>query len=247
MKLRLIPAGEFTMGTPEDEKGRVEEEVPHRVRISRPFYIGIFEVTQEEFENVMGVNPSWFSAQGEGANHVVKPEAKRHPVEQVDWNDAVEFCRRLSEKEGSTYRLPTEAEWEYACRAGTTTPFHFGTEFNGAQSNTNGKYPYRMETKGPQIGSTVPVGEYSANPFGLYDMHGNVYEWCSDWSERDYYRRSPVVDPEARTEGLYHVIRGGSWFSYPVNCRSGFRNIGTPDYRRNDLGFRVVRVLAQDH
>ena len=169
MKFKLIPAGEFMMGSPEDEEDRLDYEGPvHRVRITKPYYLGTYEVTQAEYERIMDENPSRF-------------KGSKRPVERVSWNDAVVFCKRLSEKEGRAYRLPTEAEWEYACRGGTTTPFHFGRILNGKQANCRGDQPYGTETKGPYLGETASVGSYTANAFGLYDMHGDVWEWCSDW------------------------------------------------------------------
>lgn len=173
MKLALVPAGEFMMGSPKGEVGRHSDEGPvHRVRITRSFFIGAYEVTQAEYEQVIGVNPSFFKTMpGE--------DTRRFPVEQVSWNDAQEFCRRLSDLPGEkatgrAYRLPTEAEWEYACRAGTTTPFHCGTNLNGDQ--THCRVPWDPATRGPYLERTISVGRYPPNTFGLYDMHGNVFE-----------------------------------------------------------------------
>ena len=229
MKLKLIPAGEFLMGSPEDEEDRGNDEGPrHRVRITRPFYLGVYEVTQSEYEQVMGEDPSRF-------------KGPKRPVENVSWDDAVEFCRRLSEKEGKRYRLPTEAEWEYACRAGTTTPFNFGSILNGEQANCDGNYPYGTEEKGPYKKETTEVGTYRANAWGLYDMHGNAWEWCQDWYDSSYYANSPENDPTGPTSGSTRVNRGGSWCSCPGDCRSAFRYWFTPVFRYS-LGFRVAQV-----
>ena len=227
MKLSLIPAGEFQMGSPESEQGHYNDEQQHRVRITQPFYLGVYEVTQEQYERIMGSNPS----NNKGTNL---------PVEQVSWDDAQEFCRKLSQKEGKTYRLPTEAEWEYACRAGTTTPFNFGSTLNGTEANCNGNYPYGTTTKGAYLKRTTTVGSYRPNAFGLYDMHGNVFEWCSDWYDSAYYKNSPADNPTGPDAGSDRVIRGGSWSFGAVCCRSADRDIEPPS-RDYGVGFRVLR------
>ncbi|HQU45660.1 MAG TPA: SUMF1/EgtB/PvdO family nonheme iron enzyme, partial [Pirellulales bacterium] len=218
MKLRLIPAGRFWMGSPESEVERGGGERRHQVRITRPFYLGVYEVTQAEYKRVMGDNPSDFSSGGKAAVLVSGLDTRRFPVENVSWDDATDFCEKLSDRAGERaagrrYRLPTEAEWEYACRAGTTTPFHFGGELSGRGANCNGNYPYGTSVKGPYLGRTTTVGSYRdrANAFGLYDMHGNVWEWCADWYDSKYYDDSAADDPQGPAAGSFRVIRGGGW------------------------------------
>jgi formylglycine-generating enzyme required for sulfatase activity len=243
MKLVLIPPGEFQMGSPEDEKDRYSDEGPqHRVRLTQPFYLGVHEVTQGEYERVTGTNPSHFMT-------VSGQDPSRFPVEKVSWEDAVEFCRKLSalpaeRSAGREYRLPTEAEWEYACRAGTTTPFHFGSVLNGREANCDGNYPYGTSEKGPHLKRTTTVGSYSANGFGLYDMHGNLWEWCSDWYDEKYYANSPVDDPQGPALGSRRVGRGGCWIYDAGVCRSADRYWHSPDYRYGNLGFRLALVPA---
>ena len=242
MKLALIPAGTFTMGSPAGEADRHPNESPtHMVRISQPFYMGVYEVTQGEYESVMGTNPSFFSKSGGGSGKVSGQNTSRFPVEQVSWNDAVEFCEKLSAKDGVTYRLPTEAEWEYACRANTTTAFHFGSVLNGDKANVDGESPYGTTTKGLRLGRTTTVGSYPKNAFGLFDMHGNVSEWCEDlYDEKAYASRSgTMTDPKVRSESKYRVLRGGSWNYGSMFSRSASRLRFTPVFR-NYVGFRVV-------
>ena len=171
-------------------------------------------------------------------------------VETFSWEEAIEFCKRLSEmpeekKAGHKYRLPTESEWEYACRAGTTTPFHFGSELNGRQANCYGTAPYGTNTKGPNLKKTSPVGTYPANACGLYDMHGNVYEWCSDWYGE--YPSGSVTDPSGPATGSIRVYRGGSWRYDAVRCRSANRNWLDPSFRCRYLGFRVALSSSGIH
>ena len=186
MKLALIPAGEFLMGSAESAPGAREDEQPqHRVRISKPFYLGVYEVTQGEFEQVMGENLSSFSRTGLLKDAPEELDVSRLPADNVTWYAAIEFCRRLSEmpaekQAGRVYRLPTEAEWEYACRAGTTTIFAFGDELSSTHANFNGKHPFGDAEAGPFLNRTATIGSYEPNAFGLYDMHGNLNEWCLD-------------------------------------------------------------------
>jgi formylglycine-generating enzyme required for sulfatase activity/outer membrane protein assembly factor BamB len=246
MKLKLIPAGEFLMGSPDADPGARDDEKPrHRVCITRPFYLGVYEVTQEEYTRVMGTNPSFFSATGPGKSKVARLNTARFPAEQVRWPDAVEFCRRLSElpeekRHGRTYRLPTEAEWEYACRAGTTTAFHCGDSLSSSQANFNGLFPYGGARKGSFLARTSAVGSYPANAWGLHDMHGNVWEWCADYYDRDYYKHSPRDDPAGPATGSVRVIRGGEWYGDARDCRSAFRYADLPTGVFYVLGFRVA-------
>ena len=236
MQLVLIPEGEFQMGSPTSEEQRSKDEVEHRVQITSPFYLGVFEVTQEEYEEVMDNNPSGFR------------DVERLPVENVSWEDALEFCRELSlhpeeTSAGRKYRLPTEAEWEFACRAGTSTPFSFGETLTSDQANFDGTAPYGIEAKREYLGQTSPVGSYRPNAFGLFDMHGNVWEWCSDLYSEDYYANSPVEDPPGPATGSRHVIRGGSWYNFGHCLRSAYRYEFTPPLEDNFYGFRVVCLI----
>jgi formylglycine-generating enzyme required for sulfatase activity len=266
MDLVLIPPGKFVMGSPIAEQALARktnkeagykspddlyaDEEQHPVEITRPFYLGVYEVTQAEYEKVMGsgIVPSHFSRGGKGKDKVEGMDTSRFPVEKVSWQDAVEFCARLSERDaerraGRKYRLPTEAEWEYACRAGTrpTAPFSFGRSISSEQANFDGHHPYGGADKGTYLGRPAPVGSYRPNAFGLYDMYGNVWEWCADCYDKDYYRKSPKQDPRNdKAAQERRVMRGGSWWSHGHYCRTASRLSGAPDGRAADIGFRVV-------
>ncbi len=243
MKLTLIPAGTFTMGSPAGEAMRSTHEGPqHSVRITQPFYMGVYEVTQAEYESVMGTNPSPFSKTGGRSSMVSGMDTGKFPVDRVSWDDAVEFCRKLSLKDGQTYRLPTEAEWEYACRANMTTPFHFGRTLNGDNANVDGSFPYGTTTKGQDLQRTTTVGAYAKNDFGLYDMHGNVREWCEDMYDGSAYgkRSGTTSDPNVTSGSTNRVLRGGSWFDSSWEARSANRFSDSPDWPRPSHGFRVV-------
>jgi formylglycine-generating enzyme required for sulfatase activity len=231
MKLVLVPPGEFMMGSPEsDEDASVREQPQHKVRITQPFYLGVTEVTQGQWESVMETRP-W-----EGEKYV--KEGTDYAATWVSWEDAQEFCRKLSETEGVAYRLPTEAEWEYACRAGTTTVYHFGND-----ESDLGDYGW-FEDNAADVGEEYAhqVGLKKPNAFGLYDMHGNVWEWCQDWYAEDYYANSPTDDPQGPSEeGSYRVDRGGSWYGAARLCRSANRSWYDPSDRYGSLGFRVAR------
>jgi len=215
--MHAIPGGEYLMGSP-DQRGYAEEYQQHRVTLS-PFYIGKYPITQSQWRAVMRTNPSHFI----GANH---------PVDSVTWDEAIEFCRRLSYATNRIYRLPTEAEWEFACRAATFTQFNYGDE-----EELLSQYAWSLANSGNH---THPVGEKKPNGWGLYDMHGNVWEWCQDWYAADYYHHSPNVNPPGPSNGLSRVLRGGSWYSLPNYCRSAGRSNHQPDLRDPLVGFRVV-------
>ncbi|ASC73373.1 sulfatase-modifying factor protein [Halomicronema hongdechloris C2206] len=228
LELVSIPAGEFLMGAPADEEGRSDDEGPqHRVQVPE-FWMGKFPVTQAQYQAVTGKNPSKF-------------KGENRPVEKVSWEDAVAFCQKLSEQTGRTYRLPSEAEWEYACRAGTTTPFHFGETITPDLANYNGNYTYGSGPKGTYRQKTTEVGRFPPNAFGLYDMHGNVWEWCQDvWHSS--YEGAPT-DGSAWLKGGdqdRRVLRGGSWGAFPRYCRSASRLRYYPDNQYGSIGFRVV-------
>ena len=240
MKFTLIPAGEFEMGD------YIDRPI-HRVRISQPYYLGIYEVTQSQYERVTGTNPSWFSKTGPAKDRVSGLDTSDSPVEFVSWNDAQEFCRKLSalngeQPNGRRYRLPTEAEWEYACRAGTKTKFHFGDVLNGDKANVDGKLPEGTTTEGPSLERATSVGRYGANAFGLYDMHGNVGEWCEDvYNAKAYSQRSGLTtDPFVTSGSENRVMRGGSFDAYSRGARSANRYGIRPVNRNYNYGFRVV-------
>ncbi|HUW83277.1 MAG TPA: SUMF1/EgtB/PvdO family nonheme iron enzyme [Phycisphaerae bacterium] len=216
MKLILIPAGKFTMGSPDSETGHQSDEGPQReVTITKPFYMGVYEVTQEQYGQVMGQNPSRF-------------KSPQNPVESVSWNDAVEFCEKVSQNTGRRLRLPTEAEWEYACRAGTNTRFSFG------ESDTDlGDHAWCSSNSSNQ---PHPVGQKKPNAWKLYDMHGNVWEWCADWYA--LYPSAENTDPQGPASGSFRVLRGGSWHDIPYDCRCAARSLNSPGDRHYYNGFR---------
>jgi formylglycine-generating enzyme required for sulfatase activity len=219
MKFAWVAPGSFLMGSPKGEQARDEHEVRHKVTLTRGFYLGAYPVTREQWQAVMGTTPG-------------RPRRRKNlPVETVSWDDCQAFVQKLRQTEGRPYRLPTEAEWEYACRAGTTTPYAFGQTLSPQQANF-GKF-----RKGASPLATTPVGRYPANAWGLYDMHGNVWEWCQDWLGE--YPRGPVVDPRGNEGGVERVLRGGSWNDIAANCRSARRHSFRPGGRDHTVGFRV--------
>jgi uncharacterized protein (TIGR02996 family) len=254
MRFALIPPGSFLMGSPQDEEERSDHEGPqHEVEITRPFYLGVHQVTQAQWRAVMGSNPSYFSARGGGKDKVSGMNTDDFPVEQVSWDEVMTFLKKLAARKkerekGRKYRLPTEAEWEYACRGGarSSSIFHYGNSLSSTQANFNGNYPYGGAARGPFLERTCKVGSYRPNAWGLYDMHGNVYEWCSDWYGSDYYKISPRRDPSGPSEGSDRVRRGGGWFGLGSRCRAAYRNGSFPSDRFHDLGFRVALVPARE-
>jgi formylglycine-generating enzyme required for sulfatase activity len=251
MRLVLILPGKFSTGSPPGEARRTDDEEQHEVEITRPFYLGAYEVTQAEYQQVHGTNPSYFSPKRGAKGKAAKMNTDRFPVETVSWEEATEFCRKLSdlpEEKGADhhYRLPTEAEWEYACRSGSRSvaPFHFGGSLSAKQGNIDRSHPYGGAAKGASPQRTSKVGSYEATALGLYDMHGNVGEWCQDWYSSSYYHNSPVMDPQGPEEGECRVVRGGSWCNAPWLCRVASRSKASPSDRHYDLGFRVVRVAG---
>ena len=292
MEMTLIPAGEFKMGSGELAEGTAaffnktygeniltadlfkDEHPQHRVRITKPFYLGTYHITRGQFrqfvkdsgyktaaekgvgfKGAFGWDPdkkefdfnekySWRNAGFE--------QTDEHPVVNVSWNDAVEFCKWLSKKESKTYRLPTEAEWEYACRAGTTTRYYSGDDpetlakvGNVADAAAKAQFPdwkYTIKANDGYV-FTAPVGKFKPNAFGLYDMHGNARQWCADWYGAEYYAKSPADDPTGADTGDVRVLRGGSWFFRPDCARSANRLRFTPNYRLGiGAGFRVART-----
>lgn len=222
--VRYIPSGSYLRGSPETEEGRWPREIQHKVTITQSFWMMETEVTQKLYERIMGNNPSYF--QGEN-----------NPVESITWNDAVQFCEKLSKITGRTWTLPTEAEWEYACRAGTTTPFYYGESLDSDMANFNGRFPYGQARRRVNRRRTVPVASFEPNAWGLYDMHGNVWEWCYDWYGE--YPNYPVTDPKGPPRGSGKVFRGGGWNSHGEDLRSANWYV-RPVVRENDLGFRAV-------
>jgi formylglycine-generating enzyme required for sulfatase activity len=229
IKLVLVPKGTFMMGSPESDVNRQKNETQHEVTISKGYYLGVYEVTQAQYEKVIGKNPSLYQGV------IVGNENADLPVENVSWHDAVEFCKKLSDlpeekKAGRVYRLPTEAQWEYACRAGSKTAYSFDDE--------EGLLPEYGWFDRNSSDRTHTVGLLEPNAWGLYDMHGNVWEWCSDWYGE--YPKGAVRNPTGPKVGSDRVCRGGSWDFEAANCRSAFRNWNYPSLRLDYYGLRVA-------
>jgi formylglycine-generating enzyme required for sulfatase activity len=248
LEMVAIPGGKFLMGSPSTEAERYDDESPQHEVTVPPFFMGKYPVTQAQWRTVAAL---------EQVNRELNPDPSNFkgdnlPVEQISWYEAVEFCARLSEHTGQHYRLPSEAEWEYACRAGTTTPFYFGETITADFASYNAEVTYADEPKGKSANQTTPVGSFLPNLFGLYDMHGNVWEWCYDhW--HDNYEGAPAYGSpwiEAARKNLIEndnhsrLLRGGSWSNYPEGCRGANRYGNVPVSRNNYLGFRVVLVSA---
>lgn len=227
---RYCPAGTFQMGSPSYEAERSDDETRHEVTLTKGFWMLETSVTQGMYRAITGSNPSYFKL---GDNY---------PVEQVTWGDCKAFCESLNAlgvaPEGFAFWLPTEAQWEYACRAGTTTPYFWGSTLNGDKANCNGNIPYGGVSKGRYLEKTSAVGSYTPNAWGLYDMHGNVWDWCADWFGD--YGSGPQTDPTGPSSGSDRVLRGGSWASTAEVCRSAYRSSYDPTYRLYSHGFRLV-------
>jgi formylglycine-generating enzyme required for sulfatase activity len=280
LELVLVPPGRFLMGSPETEPAHAPEEFQHAVELTRPFYISRFAVTQEQFQRLMNRNPSSFQkGKIDDQRLAGLSDTKRLPVEEVTWYDAVELCNQLSLRQGKRpcyrltdvrrggdseitkagveivagadgFRLATEAEWEFAARAGTRSPFFFGDTLNGDRANCNGEHPYGTDVKGKFWDRPQPVGSYEANALGLCDMHGNVWQWCQDgaharrWYRADFFHSEAAhKDPQGSVSGALHVMRGGAWFNYPWSCRAAIRAAYPPEFRTDGIGIRVVRPL----
>ena len=255
LDMMLIPGGTFIMGSPEEEEDSNDSERPQHEVTIKPFWLGQYQVTQAQWKFVAKLpqvnkelNPDPSRFKGDGSTSLTN----NRPVEQVSWYDAVEFCDRLSNHTKRQYRLPSEAEWEYACRAGTKTPFHFGETITTDLANYNGNYTYGQGPKGVYREKTKEVGSFEvANNFGLYDMHGNVWEWClDDW--HDNYTDAPAdgsawfsSDDKLSDKTGRAVLRGGSWVYIPQYCRSAFRFYYSRDFHYHVIGFRVVCVVGR--
>ncbi|WP_372399924.1 formylglycine-generating enzyme family protein [Azospirillum sp. HJ39] len=234
-----IPAGRFLMGSPDsDREARAFEKPQHEVTISKPFHFGRFEVTQSQWEAVLGENPydrdrsnPYYTLPGM-RERITRPD---HPA-TVSWNDAQEFIAALNRREGGDrYRLPTEAEWEYAARAGTQSRYSFGDD--DADLGRHAWFGEDFNT-----GGTHPVGRKEPNPWGLFDIHGNAWEWVQDWYDPNAYASSPSIDPQGPESGRHRVVRGGSWHATATSWRSAFRRDYDPDYRGISIGFRLLRT-----
>ena len=226
-RCRWIPPGTFRMGSPTSEKERYDNESQHQATLTHGYWLADTACTQALWHAVMGTNPAFFL------------DNENNPVEQVSWDDVQIFIKKLNTQiPGLAAQLPTEAQWEYACRAGTTTPFSFGKNITPEQVNYDGNHPYAEGKKGVYRGTTVPVKSLPTNPWGLYEMHGNVWEWCADWY--DDYPETPVTDPTGSETGSSRVLRGGSWSNFGWRTRSANRGLYAPVNRDNYIGFRFA-------
>ncbi|MCP4217394.1 MAG: formylglycine-generating enzyme family protein [bacterium] len=224
--MRLIIPGQFKMGSPIKEKERYDDETLHDVMLTKPYWLADTTCTQDLWQAVMGKNPSYF-------------KGGLLPVEEISWQDCVEFIGKVNKKvPGLQLRLPTEAEWEYACRANEEKPFWFGDSITPEQVNYDGSEPYAGGEKGLYRQKTVKVKELPCNGWGLFQMHGNVWEWCADW--KNDYPETLVINPMGPSVGEERVLRGGSWFNFGRFVRSAFRNCSKPATRFNNIGVRLA-------
>ena len=252
LSMLWMPPGRFWIGSPEEEPERRTNEGPQHLVQLQGFFLAQTPITQAQWREVA----DWQPNKGERAwSKKLNPnpsqfKGDQRPVEQVSWEDAMEFCHRLSQRTGRHYTLPSEAQWEYACRAGTISPFHCGSTISSKLANFDGTKVYGDGEKGEYRQQTMDVASFPANPWGLHDMHGNVWEWCADhW--HDNYEGAPEdgrawIDEGAKANDLkWRLLRGGSWSAHPADCRSACRDNGRPDGRGLDIGFRVC-CLPQD-
>jgi formylglycine-generating enzyme required for sulfatase activity len=252
MRFALIPPGRFLMGSPETAARRAENEKPqHEVTISKPFYLAVYPVTQKQWWAVMGNNPSCFCATGGGKDMVEGLNTDDFPVEEVSWKEAAALLKKLAAlpeevKKVRHSRLPTEAEWEYACRGGLPfSIFHSGNSLSSTQANVNDNFPHGNAAKGAHLARTCQVGCYPPNANGLYDLHGNVWEWCQDWYDGEYDASSPQHDPAGPTKGPSRVLRGRSWNCKGSGCAASSRFSYQPGDRSSPLGFRLLAVSSE--
>jgi formylglycine-generating enzyme required for sulfatase activity len=241
LEIVLIPEGTFIMGSPSTEFERDKDEGPQRQVTLAEFWMGKYPITQAQWRTVAAFPKIELDLDPNPSNF----KGDNRPVEQVTWHEAIEFCGRLTAHSSQTYTLPSEAQWEYACRAGTTRAFHFGETLTTELANYNGNYTYGAEHQGVYRAETTEVGRFRPNAFGLYEMYGNVWEWCLDRYHASYSSwrgRAPTDGSAWVTDGdnKLRLVRGGSWLNNPVNCRSSGRDCADPDNRLNDIGFRVV-------
>jgi formylglycine-generating enzyme required for sulfatase activity len=251
MRFVRVRAGTFQMGAPRGEKDAdPNDEFPqHEVELTRDYYLGVHEVTQKQWKAVMGNSPSHHSKEGAGRNLVQGLNTDDFPVERVSYNDVQDFLKKLNDldaekRHGRTYRLPTEAEWEYAARGGGhKEPFCLkkpSNSLSSTQANFNGNFPYGGAPRGPALGRPTKVGSYEANLLGVHDMHGNVWEWCHDWSDTKYYSKSPRRDPPGPATGTSRVVRGGSYGYEAHYLRAANRSCNSPTDRLSIIGFRAA-------
>ena len=233
MRLRWVPPGRFLMGSSAEEVERLENEGPqHWVQLSSGLWLAETPCTQAQWRAIMGKHPVGFA------------DDEQRPVVQVSWEDCETFCKVLNaQRQGMRARLPTEAEWEYACRAGTVTEFNLGTNVTPEQVNYDGNYPYVGGVKGQYRQKMVPAGTLAHNAWGLYEMHGNVWEWCADWFGP--YAAEEQQDPAGAAAGQFRVIRGGGWYSFARSCRSAYRFRFEPGDRGDNLSFRLAADNAE--
>jgi uncharacterized protein (TIGR02996 family) len=227
--LVFVPPGSFLMGSPPDEERREDDEGPlHPVHISKGFWLGVHPVTRQQWRSVLQSPPPG------------RFQPDDSPVDGVSYRDAQDFLQALSRLSGRHCRLPTEAEWEYACRAMTSTAFAFGQSLSGHQANFDATFPYNTNERTDWLQQTTKPGCYPSNAWGLQDMHGNVWEWCQDWYDARYYANSPTIDPQGPSHGSFRVLRGGSWYSYGWLCRSANRDRFAPESGAGNYGLRVA-------